>query len=289
MVEVEAIANEARKGRYVAIPSHFRECETPHGFFADLPPVLTYLGSKLIGKPHSGVWCIFYTEWIAKVASILLWECYDSFRLFWVPPKIRNGIRELHLTQVLGNPHNEIEVRSLVEVIDNVDWASVPSANRCRGESAKVDLSPGRRGEAGDFIWYDPWTRCAITGDAAKALRHDRRVMPEGHPTGFVYTAEPPASGHPSEGAQGTNDPATPNVGDEYIEEGDAPRPPATESAVAIDIETPSGDTQANAGSAATGVPSSMPAPTGVSASASGATATAAPQAASLSGSGRAR
>lgn len=66
---------------------------------------------------------------------------------------------------------------------------------------SKAELSPGRSLESGDFIWYDPCTRSAITGEVAKSISNNRRTMPEGRTVGFVYTAEPPASGQTSEGA----------------------------------------------------------------------------------------
>ena len=50
-------------------------------FFAELPPVLTYVGSYLLADPESGHWTVFLTEWVCRVAATLLREVYDMYRL----------------------------------------------------------------------------------------------------------------------------------------------------------------------------------------------------------------
>ena len=195
MSEILGLRDDAKTTRYVRIPNHYHAFETPRGFFVDLPPVLTYAGREMINDPSSGVWAIFYTEWVAKVAAGLLWECYDNYRLWWIPEGISTYIREMNLSQVLGGKHNYEEVLSLVELIDQTNWCAVSAQNQQRGASASRDLSPGKADGSGDWVWFDPWTRRVINAEEASALRRESRVVPDNHPTGYVYCHTPVVSG----------------------------------------------------------------------------------------------
>ena len=89
LVGAERIASDARANRLVCIRDHeeWSRYEVAQGLWVPLPPVLTYLGSHMIWDPDSPVWLIFYTEWVAEVATVFLWEVYDRFRLWWLPVK----------------------------------------------------------------------------------------------------------------------------------------------------------------------------------------------------------
>ena len=229
MVEVEMIREESREGRYVRIPSHFREWEVPKGFGADLPPVLTYAGSRLIDSPSSGVWAVFYTEWVAKVACALLWECYDSLRLFWVSPQMRHYMKAINLSRVLGSPQNYEDLLSLLEVIEETDWASVPIANRCGGEGSRIDQSPGKAGNSGDYILWSPWTRNTVDADEVADHRRNRDPIPSGHRRGYVYADYRDISGLYPHGAD-----------DDYVEEeaeGPTEGPSAPQTSEAMDVD----------------------------------------------------
>ncbi|CAN8074799.1 unnamed protein product [Agarophyton chilense] len=86
-----------------------------------------------------------------------------------------------------------------------VDWFGVPADQSARGTRAiHHDHSPGRTASAGDFVWYDPWTRQLITSEQARFLRENPRDMPPNQLTGYVYDATPSENGEePYEEAPG--------------------------------------------------------------------------------------
>lgn len=57
---------------------------------AELPAVLTYLGSYLCTDAQSDLWIAFYTEWAARVAAYLLWDVYDTYSIWYFPPVLRS-------------------------------------------------------------------------------------------------------------------------------------------------------------------------------------------------------
>ena len=81
------------------------------------PRVFTYKSSQLFLR-KSGCWVVAYTEHVAEVAVWLLWEVYDSMRLWWVSPSVIRGIRALDLLLVLGCQANVDELHSLLDVIE---------------------------------------------------------------------------------------------------------------------------------------------------------------------------
>ena len=75
---------------------------------------------------NHGLWVVALTEFTALAAAFLLWDVYDNRRLWVLSGCLIRFIRELNLTEVLGGVLNYAEVRKLLDVIDEVDWASVP-------------------------------------------------------------------------------------------------------------------------------------------------------------------
>ena len=180
------VSIRARASRYVAVPGHWRGAESPKGCFVELPSAVTYLGTHLNNDPFSGVWTIVYSEWTTKFGAHDLWEVYDTYRLWFVPPKMRTMIRQLDLSKVLGSRFNYAELLGLLDVIDHVDWSRVTEENRRRGNRRR-DYSPGRSGRGGDYIIYDPRIRAEITEAKSEQLMEDHRDMPPGYPTGYVF------------------------------------------------------------------------------------------------------
>ena len=117
--------------RYIRLPRDWSRWEVPEELQVELPCVLTYFWQRLLSQ-DSPVWVMFYTEWVARVAAALLWECYDSSRLFWVPPAIQRAFRAMDLSQVLGSPENYRELLELLEVIEATHWVNIPQDQRKR-------------------------------------------------------------------------------------------------------------------------------------------------------------
>ena len=198
MVEFEALTPPARNGRFIPLPECWDDYEVPQGWFVpELPAVLTYASSYILDNHESGVWVIVFTEWIARVGAALIWDAYDRFRVWWLPPLVREGLKNLDLTVAYGSRFNAEEVQTLVEVIEDTDWENVPLAQSA-GMSSMGNHSPGRdHPTAGDFIYYDPWRRVTVSPEEAGLLAavENHRVRPEGHRVGFGYTETPDPSG----------------------------------------------------------------------------------------------
>ena len=186
-IEVDMIREHARYGRYVPFHHQWHEYETPMGFLVDLPPVITYRGIELASSAtNSGLWVVFYSEWIAKCAAALLWDAYDHFRVWCLPKAVCAGIRELDLSDALGSVNNYHDALHLVSVIESIDWHAVPANQRSRTRTFRHDV--GRSAAAGDYILYDPWRRMQLDNhDAAVEAYHNSPEMPEDHPIGYVF------------------------------------------------------------------------------------------------------
>ena len=191
----------ARATRYVSLPRDWREWEVPLGFLVELPAVLTYFGTRLMRNTDLA-WVLFQTEWVINVAAALLWEVYDTYRLFWLPQRLCEGIRSSDLNWLLGSKKNADELLDLVSVIENVDWSRVSWRQRRRKvpPHPKVSLTV-RTDNGGDFIWYDPFERREMSAEEAQE-RHTmpKPQLPAQHPTGYVYVDEgsaPVGSGGP--------------------------------------------------------------------------------------------
>ena len=189
MIEIDCVSVRARASRYVTVPGHWPEVESPKGCFVELPPVVTYLGTHLINDPFSGGWVILYSEWTARFGAHVLWEVYDPYRLWFVPSKMRAMIRLLDLSKVLGSRSSYAELLGLFDVVNHVDWPKVSENNRRSGNRLRDD-SPGRSGRGGYYIFYDPRMRTEITEAKSEQLMEDHPDMPPRYPTGYVF--EPP-------------------------------------------------------------------------------------------------
>ncbi|CAN8069268.1 unnamed protein product [Agarophyton chilense] len=205
MIEIDRIRRNARFGRYIGIPEHWAAIESPRDCPVELPLAISYIGSALVNDSFSGYWTVVYTDFLAKMAVFFLWDAYDTFRVWYMSPTARKYARELNLSLVPGSRANHADFLHLVDVIDGVDWSGVPADQSARGTRARhYDHSPGRTASAGDFVWYDPWTRQLITSEQARFLRENPGDMPPNQLTGYVYDATPSENGEePKEEAPG--------------------------------------------------------------------------------------
>ncbi|CAN8063272.1 unnamed protein product [Agarophyton chilense] len=149
MIEIDRIRRNARFGRYIGIPEHWAAIESSLGCPVELPPAISYIGSALVKDPFSGYWTVVYTEFIAKMAVFLLWDAYDTFRVWYMLPTARKYAKELDLSLVLGSRANHADFLHLLDLIDSVDWSGVPSDQSACGTRARHhDHSPGRTASA---------------------------------------------------------------------------------------------------------------------------------------------
>ena len=118
MVEAERIHRNHYPSRYVVFTKVWESLEMPRGCLVELPPAITYLGSLLIADPRSGVWVVVIMEWVARVAAFILWEAYDIFRLWYIPPAICGYAKKLDLSFALGSRENANEFLRMVAKVD---------------------------------------------------------------------------------------------------------------------------------------------------------------------------
>ena len=115
-----------------------------------------------------------------KVAAPLLWEAYDCWRLWYLPPKLVEFMRLLDYTVPLGGADTDIELHSLLKKIDQVDWDTVPPINSSRSLTRRRPyFSPGRsHSAAGDFVWFKPWTSALCSPSEARLSRQFGNQVP---------------------------------------------------------------------------------------------------------------
>jgi len=179
------MTRDARRRGFSKLIEAWERFEVAQGCNCELPTVFSYKTSALMRR-ESGYWVVAFTEQACKVAAFLLFDVYDSLRLWWVSPTLIAAMRGLDLSFVLGSQANEDELYRLLDVVESVDFTTVDTANSWR--YANAWRSVGRDGIGGDFVRYDPWTRRRLTYQEYEAiLLRGRRQLPAGHPTGLDY------------------------------------------------------------------------------------------------------
>ena len=231
-IEIQHISHRALRGRYVAVPTSWQLWEVPKGLHVELPAVLTYAWTALVDRPSDGAWCIFYTEWIAQVGAACLWEAYSSCRLFWLPPKVVEGIRKVDLGAIMGEA-GYAKLLSLLALMEAQPWASVTPANRLPEPSGRREpyVAILRSDAGGHWVYLDPLREEVLEADEAKSRRLARitalqdtdvaMVAQESQPDGAVVTSVPEPAGNESS--------------DPFREEA---RPPATVSVLDYEEES---------------------------------------------------
>ena len=76
---VDSFWSRQRRGRFVAVHPQFARVEVPRGFYAELPNVLSYAGSRLASSTRAPEWAVFFTEYAVKVAVHFLWTLYERY------------------------------------------------------------------------------------------------------------------------------------------------------------------------------------------------------------------
>lgn len=94
--------------------------------------MFTYKVEELHG-PMIGWLVVAYTEFAAKVASLVSFKFYDNYRLWALSPDMIRCIRELDLTAVLGCRGNADEIIQLLRVIERTNFAVLEDSWTARG------------------------------------------------------------------------------------------------------------------------------------------------------------
>lgn len=124
-----------------------------------------------------------------KYVSFVLWELYDTLRIWYVPPRVREITREVDLSLILGSEVNHGEFLYQLDVVDSTDWSEVP-LSQARRDTRSDNHSPDRTNISGDFIWYDPYTRAVIKSVTARSSYRLKHHFGGYLPTRFVLDAD---------------------------------------------------------------------------------------------------
>ncbi len=180
--------HEARRWSFVRLPAGCDRYEVPQGVNVRTPRVFTSKPSQMSAR-DSPWFVVAYTEQVAETAVWLLFEVYDSLRLWWVSPDTISRIRALDLRVVLGIQANVDELESLLCVIEGTRFGRKPVAQSLR--YTEVNGCLVRTGSSGDFIYYDPWAEKKLTQkEYQQKLVQERPQMPVGHPTCYDFNAD---------------------------------------------------------------------------------------------------
>lgn len=189
-VEAECIRPHYMRGRYVPLPRIWGKYEACRGRYIQLLPCLTCFGSRLCNNPFPWWWLVFLRECVACPAAFLLLDFYDQYRLWFLPLRVRAGIRSLDRSLVLGIGGNYNELISLLDPTDQFNYNAVRIQwIRTQQVFNPADRSLGRRTPlAGDYVFYHPWEQNFISEVPATALRDGEHVIPLGHLRGYIMT-----------------------------------------------------------------------------------------------------
>ena len=167
-IQATRIKRSVLEGRYPRVLRWFKDYEVGKHFFAELPPVLTYVGSYLLADPGSRYWAVFLTDWACRVGATLLWEVYETYRLFNLPRFLISNLesKNIDLACIMASRENDRELKELLGVIKEVDFDNVPhemvgytNEETPDGSQKPAPKPPGEQNNpkgSCHFIWYDP-------------------------------------------------------------------------------------------------------------------------------------
>lgn len=175
--------------RYPRVPSCWDDLEVPWGVWAELQTVFVYKGPLVLQNPSSSCWVVQCTGWALAVADVLVFNAYDTLRMWWVPSWIRFALGRLGgsvLRQTLGDKVYADKLH-VSHDLKTIAWTSFPRENNQRPLSMKYPFCVGRDASAGDFVWFDPVENIVLDEAEAKRRRAKRNAKIQG---GDIDTGE---------------------------------------------------------------------------------------------------
>jgi len=170
--EADQLNRHAARARYPVLPTWWPLFEMPQGFWSLSSVITAYFGSHMMRDPASPYWVAHVTQYIVGIAVALVWDAYDTGRLWYCPPRVIDALRRLDLSLALGAEGNS-DLSRFLDKIESTRWELVPFANNCRGQGRNE--SPGRTAVSGDFIFFDPETGETLSAFEARRRRDVRQ------------------------------------------------------------------------------------------------------------------
>ena len=92
---VAFLLKEQARDRFLAkVPPSYDSLAPPHGFAFKMELLLSK-SSTLLADTTTGWWVDAYTERVLRVIAAMIFDVYDTFRLWWLPPDVLRFARKL--------------------------------------------------------------------------------------------------------------------------------------------------------------------------------------------------
>lgn len=133
--------------------------------------------------PELGLCVVAYTEFVARVCALLLFEAYDNVRLWAVGHDLCCIALELSLEPMLGSMENVNGGTHILGVIEETRFEKLPDRWCLRDEHSSGSV--GRTGGGVDHMYYNiAHIRELSENDAYWLIYRDRSSIPDWHPRG---------------------------------------------------------------------------------------------------------
>lgn len=83
------------------IPDFYQRLETLQGFHFEMETIISYKAQSMLENTQSELWFVAVTKSLLHFVAALLYEVYDEYHLWWLPPNIIRFARHGH-SAVLG-------------------------------------------------------------------------------------------------------------------------------------------------------------------------------------------
>ena len=132
-VEADKLTSQSRSTRYVSQTPHWEMIEVSNYAHVELPPFITYVGSRLRQDVTSGWWVAAYSEYVARMAVFALQAVYETQRIWRFSKRVCRHVRQLDLSLVLGSRANYDELLKYVAPIEEFNWGSAAAIAQSQG------------------------------------------------------------------------------------------------------------------------------------------------------------
>ena len=152
--EIECLAPATIGMRYPPLPSWWASREATYSNLAELPRVVSYLGS-MCENPYSNVWYVAQTEWAANQAAEVV-ACARAGKLLWLSFESLSDIAAVTLEEIFRFNGDGVlaDARTCMTWIKRIDWSKTRQVDR-RLPTKCNEVTPVFA-TGGDWVAWDP-------------------------------------------------------------------------------------------------------------------------------------